>query len=124
MSGRYFTYSFALIALVALGFLLYTPSSRPQANSGSSATKWEYSVNDMDQEHCSSGNLSVSLAAAGQLGWELVSYQGQPGESSIVIEPAATSYGKNTYPPTADSFAGTVRPGQQGGCRLIFKRPG
>lgn len=121
MSGRYFAYSSVVLAVVGLGFFLYTPTTRSQA---SGTNKWEYSVNDLDQEHCATGNLSASLTAAGQLGWELVSYEAQPGESSILIQPAATNYGKSTYPPTADSFTGTVKPGESGACRLIFKRPG
>jgi hypothetical protein len=121
MSGRYFVYSFAVLAVIGLGFLLYAPQGRPQAGSNS---KWEYSVLDLDQEHCSTENLSASLSAAGQLGWELVNYERQPGESSILIAPAATSFGKTTVPPTADSFSGTVTPAGSGGCRLVFKRPG
>lgn len=121
MSGRYFAYSLAVLAVVGLGFFLYTPTAHPQA---SVTSRWEYSVNDLDQEHCATGNLTAALTAAGQLGWELVSYEGEAGESSILIQPAATNVGKSTYPPTADSFAGTVKPGQPGGCRLVFKRPG
>ncbi len=123
MRGRYFAYSIGVLAVTGLGLLLNMPDSRPQASS-SMASKWEYSVEDLDQEHCSAGNLSTSLAAAGQLGWELVSYERRAGDSSVLIEPAATGYGKNTYPPTADSFAGTVKPGEPGACRLVFKRAG
>lgn len=121
MSGRYFAYSFVLVAVLGLGLMFYTPAGHPQA---SRTSRWEYSLNDLDEEHCATGNLSQALTAAGQLGWELVSYEAQDGESSILIQPAATSFGKSTNPPTADSFAGTVKPGQHAGCRLIFKRPG
>jgi hypothetical protein len=123
MHARHYLYSLGLLLVVGLGFVLFLPGAHPLANSGST-TKWEYSVTDLDQDHCSSGNLSLSLADAGQLGWELVSYERQAGDNSILIAPAASSYGKETNPPIADSLVGTIKAGEPGGCRLVFKRPG
>jgi hypothetical protein len=41
--------------------------------------------------------------------------------SELVIQPAATGFGKTTIPQT-NSFVGTIALGEKG-CRLIFKRP-
>jgi hypothetical protein len=121
MSGKLFSQWFTLSGVVVVILLLYAPATSSQAGP-KMVTKWNYNIIDLDQEHCSTDALLYSLQGTGQQGWELISYQRYPGASGIVVQPAATGYGKTTIPQTADSFAGTITPGEKG-CRLIFKRP-
>lgn len=122
MAGRnYLHYSLALIA-VAASIFLFKPFSQEPQTTGYDGTKWAYHVVQLDAGQCTAEALSSSLNDSGQLGWELVGYAEAPAETALLVQLAATSYGKTMTPPIADSFAGTLKPVEIG-CRLVFKRP-
>lgn len=96
--------------------------------------KWEYKALKLDASQCSvEGLVANSLNAAGDEGWELVSYERlsnlfpKDAEGTLLIRPAATGSGREHTPQTADSFQGTMTikmaPMQSGACRFLFKRP-
>ncbi|HEX7288535.1 MAG TPA: hypothetical protein VF532_20290 [Candidatus Angelobacter sp.] len=120
MSGRHYLYSLALIA-VAAGVFFFKPFSQEQ-QAVYDGSKWAYHVVQLDAGQCTAEALSSSLNDSGQLGWELVGYAQAPEETSILVQLAATSYGKTMTPPIADSFTGSLKPAESG-CRLVFKRP-
>jgi len=76
--------------------------------------------------------VANSLNAAGDEGWELVSYERlsnmfpKDAEGTLLIRPAASGPGREHSPQTADSFQGTMAmkmaPMQPGACRFLFKR--
>jgi len=95
--------------------------------------KWEYKALKLDATQCSvEGLVANSLNAAGDDGWELVSYERlsnlfpKDAEGTLLIRPAATGPGREHSPQTADSFQGTMTmkmaPMQPGACRFLFKR--
>ena len=96
-------------------------------------SKWEYKVIKLDERQCSYENqIATSLNAAGEEGWELISYERlsilfpKDAEGTLLIRPAATGLGKEHTPQTADSFQGTMTlkmaQAQPGACRFLFKR--
>jgi len=96
--------------------------------------KWEYKALKLDSSQCSVEALVAnSLNAAGNEGWELVSYERlanlfpKDAEGTLLIRPAANGAGREHTPQTADSFQGTMTmkmaPMQPGACRFLFKRP-
>jgi hypothetical protein len=96
--------------------------------------KWEYKALKLDASQCSVESLVAnSLNAAGDEGWELVSYERlsnlfpKDAEGTFLIRPAANGPGREHTPQTADSFQGTLTmkmaPTQPGACRFLFKRP-
>ncbi len=96
--------------------------------------KWEYKALKLDPRECSVEALvGNSLNAAGEEGWELVSYERlsnlfpKDAEGTLLIRPAASGPGREHTPQTADSFQGTMTmkmaPMQPGACRFLFKRP-
>ena len=121
MSGRHYLYSLALAA-VAVGIFFFKPFGQEPQASSYEGTKWAYRVVQLDTGQCTAEALNASLNDSGQLGWELVSYVQAPEETSILVQLAATSYGKTMTPPIADSFTGTLKP-VESGCKLVFKRP-
>src|SRR6476646_662630 len=95
---------------------------------------WEYKALKLDASQCSvEGLVANSLNAAGDDGWELVSYERlsnlfpKDAEGTFLIRPAANGPGREHTPQTADSFQGTMTikmaPMQPGACRFLFKRP-
>lgn len=96
--------------------------------------KWEYKALKLDASQCSVEPLVAnSLNAAGEEGWELVSYERlsnlfpKDAEGTLLIRPTANGPGREHSPQTADSFQGTMTmkmaPMQPGACRFLFKRP-
>lgn len=121
MSGRhYLHYSLALIA-VAAGVFFFRPFSQEQQPIYD-GSKWAYHVVQLDAGQCTVEGLNVSLNDSGQAGWELMGYVQAPEETTLLVQLAATSYGKTMTPPIADSFTGALKP-VESGCKLIFKRP-
>jgi hypothetical protein len=95
--------------------------------------KWEYKAIKLDATQCSVESLVTnSLNAAGDEGWELVSYERlsnlfpKDAEGTLLIRPAASGPGREHTPQTADSFKGTMTMRmaamQPGACRFLFKR--
>ena len=95
--------------------------------------RWEYKALKLEANQCSYENqIATSLNAAGEEGWELVSYERlsitfpKDAEGTLLIRPAATGLGKEHTPQTADSFQGTMTlkmaQAQPGACRFLFKR--
>jgi hypothetical protein len=124
-------------ALLLMAFAAFRPSGTPQTEQGqeerATEPRWEYKVVKVEPRTCSSEQmLAIALNAAGQKGWELVSYERvsptfpNDAEGTLLIRPAATGPGKLNNPQTADSFQGTMmlRMGmvQLSECRALFKR--
>ena len=95
--------------------------------------RWEYKALKLETNQCSYENqIATSLNAAGEEGWELISYERlsilfpKDAEGTLLIRPAATGLGKEHTPQTADSFQGTMTlkmgQAQPGACRFLFKR--
>jgi hypothetical protein len=95
--------------------------------------KWEYKALKLEPSQCSVEMMVAnSLNAAGEEGWELVSYERlsnlfpKDAEGTLHIRPAATGPGREHTPQTSDSFQGTMTmkmaPMQPGACRFLFKR--
>lgn len=121
MSGRHYLYSLALVA-AAIGIFFFKPFSQESQTSRYDGTKWAYHLVQLDAGQCTVEGLNVSLNESGQAGWELVGYVQAPEETTLLVQLAATSYGKTMTPPIADSFTGALKP-VESGCKLIFKRP-
>jgi hypothetical protein len=127
LAGSLLLGSFALIR----GFM---PFQSPQATEKPTpGPKWEYKAFKLDADQCSVESLVArSLNAAGDEGWELVSYERlsnlfpKDAEGMLLIRPAATGPGREHSPQTADSFQGTMTMKmaqiQPGACRFLFKR--
>jgi hypothetical protein len=131
MSSRVLGYSL-LVVLVAAFTLSMAPTQQPLQNPAIEP-RWEYKVLRLDSYACSSENeVAKSLNALGQQRWELVSYQlsappfPKDAEGTLVIAPAATGPSRDTNPPTADSFQGTIElkmaQVQPQGCSMLLKR--
>ena len=126
-----------LAASLLLGSLAlfrgFMPSTSAQSQGQPVGPKWEYKALKLDATQCSvEGLVANSLNAAGDDGWELVSYERlsnlfpKDAEGTLLIRPAATGPGREHSPQTADSFQGTMTmkmaPMQPGACRFLFKR--
>jgi hypothetical protein len=120
-----------LLGSIAL-FRGLTPSTSAQGPQ-LIGTKWEYKALKLEASQCSVEALVAnSLNAAGEEGWELVSYERLSGafpkdaDGTLLIRPAATGPGREHTPQTADSFQGNITmkmvPTQPGACRFLFKR--
>ena len=120
MSGRHYLYSFAAAAVAVVGIFFFNPFNQTQPKTYE-GPRWAYHVVQLDAGQCTPEGLSASLNDSGDLGWELVGYAQGPEETSLLVQLASTSYGKETTPPIADSFTGTLKPAESG-CRLVFKR--
>jgi hypothetical protein len=121
MSGRHYLYSLAVVA-VAVGIFVFKPFTQEPQTASYDGTKWAYHVVQLDAGQCTVEGLNVALNDSGQLGWELVGYAQAPEETTLLVQLAATSYGKTMTPPIADSFTGTLKPAESV-CKLVFKRP-
>ncbi|HEY2360437.1 MAG TPA: hypothetical protein VGK36_04940 [Candidatus Angelobacter sp.] len=130
---RFLAGSLLLGAFVLARALLQVPAS-PTPENYTNHPKWEYKALKLDATQCSvEGLVSHSLNAAGDEGWELVSYERlsnlfpKDAEGTLLIRPAATGKGLEHTPQTADSFQGTMSMRmaamQPGACRFLFKRP-
>lgn len=128
LAGSLLLGSFALIR----GFMPFQPSQTTEKPT--LGPKWEYKALKLDASQCSAeGWVANSLNAAGEEGWELVSYERlsnlfpKDAEGTLLIRPAASGPGREHSPQTADSFQGTMTmkmaPMQPGACRFLFKRP-
>jgi hypothetical protein len=127
LAGSLLLGSFALIR----GLVPF--QSSPATEKPTLAPKWEYKALKLDANQCSAeGWVGNSLNAAGEEGWELVSYERlsnlfpKDAEGTLLIRPAASGPGREHSPQTADSFQGTMTMKmaamQPGACRFLFKR--
>jgi|SRR6185312_3238011 hypothetical protein len=128
LAGSLLLGSFALVR----GFMPFQSSQ--ETEKPYLGPKWEYKALKLDARECSIEPLVAnSLSAAGEQGWELVSYERlsnlfpKDAEGTLLIRPAANGPGREHTPQTADSFQGTMTmkmaPMQPGACRFLFKRP-
>jgi len=137
MSLRLTGYLILLVLLVTFTVSMTAPSQQAPRNPVIErpflGPKWEYKVLRLESYSCSSENdMTRSLNALGQQGWELVGYQQSPppfpreAEGSLLIAPAATGPNRGVNPPTADSFQGNLdlKMAQvpPPGCSMLLKR--
>jgi len=122
-----------LVAFAAYRFPAASSAVQP-AQDPTTGIKWEYKVLRIDANNCPIDEIVTrSLNTIGEEGWDLVSYEHlefsfpKDAQGTLLIRPAATGPGKDSTPPTADSFQGTINmrmnQSQPGACRFLFKRP-
>src|SRR5437588_469003 len=115
MALRLIGCSLLLISLAAFKVQTARPT---QTEAKNEIPRWEYRVTRLDASQCAT-NLNPALDGAGQDGWDLVSYgrlETHPpvvfpteAQGTLLIRPGANGPGRDTSPPTADSFDGNIQ---------------
>lgn len=126
----------SLLILLVLFTASMTSTTEQSAGNPASWPRWEYKMLRLEGSSClSEGDVTRSLNALGQEGWELVTYERpippipKEAEGTLLIFPAATGPNRDVVPQTADSFQGTIsmKMGQATqqpapGCSMLLKR--
>jgi hypothetical protein len=125
--------SCALLLIVLAAVKFPSPQTGHEPEGPATESRWEYKAHRIDARQCSSEQeVAALLNAAGQQGWELVSYERlasplpKEADGTLLIKNAATGPGRANNPQTADSLEGKITmklaDGQPSPCRLLLKR--